>query len=310
MIEAVKADVAISAEDRERALVVIADYKARLEARKMDLEASQQRLNIWLGQWEGYRISAQTAVAAFDGQIKGYEAEVEKYRTLLSLVETRIKLSEEERQRATLAITEYRARLEGQALILQAADSRIKAWATQWEGYKAAADAKAKVFTAQVGAFTANVEAEKAVLEGEVAYNTGIVQNNKNLTDQYIAIWEGIKAHADAAAKVLDASTKPLDAAARIAGVQVQEKQSQLQLAADTANLQLQSAAKQAELYMAMIQSNSETARRSLDVLGSAGANIMSAFLAAGQINLSGRADASMGMMTSVDTNYNYSGEI
>jgi hypothetical protein len=202
VLESVKTEVAISAEHRARALALIEDYKARLEARAMDLQASEIRLKIWTGEWDGYKAAAEAKVAVFQGQIQANQAEIDRYRVLLEAVDRKVNISAEERQRAVVAIEDYKARLEARAMDLQASDMRIKAWLGRWEGYKAAADAKVAVFQGQMEGYKAEIVKYEAVLKG---IDSQIAISGEERQRAVVAI-EDYKARLEARAMDLQAS--------------------------------------------------------------------------------------------------------
>lgn len=189
---------------------------------------------------------------------------------------------------------------------LEASDIRLRGWLGQWDGYKAATQAKTAVYEGQVKGFVAGIDAQRALLDGQVAFNTGKYQNNKALSDQYIAEWDSIKVEAESVGRVLEAALRGPAIAADIEKARVQAEATQLQLAVENAKLNQGKGIAEAQLYMEKIKSVTEMGRQAQNILANVGANVMGSYLTAGQINVSVSESSSCASSVS-DSNNNIS---
>lgn len=84
MLAMASTHVAVSAEQRARAMMVIEDHRERLQQRQSDIAAADLAVKLWLGQWDGYAKAAGAETQVFAGKVQAFSASLEGSKTTLS----------------------------------------------------------------------------------------------------------------------------------------------------------------------------------------------------------------------------------
>lgn len=284
-------------------------YNAKVQAYTAYLEAYKTKVQIYEAE-----IRAQIAlVEVYKTQIEAEKLKVDMNTSLVQQYKTQIEASELyiEMYKAQLSAIEIKANIEKLKIEIfgeeiKAYVGQINAYTAQVEGYKAQVQAEATktdAYKSQVEAYSANVTAAAKIVDATIAEFRGLL-------DSYIQQWEAFKIQVEAQAeqaKAIALSNQVLaeafkaEVSADTAYNEVLTKQWQVALEQSerVAEIGVQAAKMNAELYMTTRQLVAEGAKSAAQVNAQLGAAALNA------IHWSSSVSSSASISGSVSESYN-----
>lgn len=276
---------------------------AKVEAYKAQVDAELAKANVNRAVVDMYKtqIDAELAnVEIFKARIAGIQAKAEVEKLKISIYGEQIKGYLGRINAYTAQVEGYKARVSAEGTKQEAFRSKVQAYVAQVDAATKSSEARIREFEAKIAAKNAEYDAFKSRVQAESARVQGIASANQALIDGYKAEVSGTSAYNETITKQWQAS---------------------IELAARVAEIGVQTAKMNAELYVTTRQVAMEASKVGAQVSAQLGAAALNAInynnsisysnsnsrSQSGSASNSSSVSESTSESTSENTNYNYS---
>lgn len=215
---------------------------AKVEVYKTQIEAERVKATVNTALVEQYKVMTDVALSA----IEAYKAEISTIQVKAEIEKLKISIFGEQVRGYAAKINAYTAGIEGFRALIGAEGTKQEVFKSQVQAYAAQVEASGKVVDARIAEYRGKIEAKglqwtgfKAAVESESERIKGITAGNAATADIYGASVRGISGYNDALTKQWEAS---MSIATRTAEVGVQAAKANADLYMTTRSLALDAA--------------------------------------------------------------------
>lgn len=227
----------------------VSAYEARIrgelgkvEAYKAEIDAENAKAQINRALVDQYRAEIDAAlsnVEIFKARVGAIQARAELEKAKIAIFGEQVRAYATEVNAYTAGVEGYRARITAETAKQEAYSSRVRAYTAQVEAASKNIDARVQRYRALLDKYTADWEGYKAAYQGEASRAQAIASVNSSASDAY-------RAQVQATASYNDNLTKQwqvgLDQAERIAEIAIQSAKANAELYVTTRSLALDAA--------------------------------------------------------------------
>lgn len=256
-------------------------YNAQVQAYAQRLAAYKSAIDAYTAQLEGAKVTVQVYQAEIDAEklkvdinnslVQQYKVQVDAALASIQVFQGEIDLIKTQAQIEQLKVTTfgefvkayaaqanvYQAQVEGYKAGVEAEQTKEQAYATSVQAYSALIDAQTKEINAKIEIYKAQIaeksneyEAYKVAVEGSADGVKAIAEQNKAIAELYKATVQGSSTYNEAMVKEWEATISLAEKVAEV-GVQAAQAQGQLYLTTQQIASDAAKAAAQVEAQMA-----------------------------------------------------------
>lgn len=272
---------------------------AKVEAYRAEIAAEEAKASINRSLVEQYRVQVDAALSS----IEIYKAEIAGIQTKAEIERTKVLVFGEEVRAYVAQINAYTAGVEGYRASLQAEATKQEVFKSQVDAFTAQVNASARQIEARIEAYKGLIDAKNAEYEGYRAAVAGESARIQGLTQQNTVIAEAYRAEVAAAGAYNEVLTR--------------QWQAVLDQNQRTAEIAINAAKANAELYVTTRSIALEAAKSGATVAAQIGAAAINAFNVSASVSssegfqssesVSVSSSTSSSNSTSNNQNYNYS---
>lgn len=272
---------------------------AKVEAYRAEIAAEEAKASINRSLVEQYRVQVDAALS----NIEIYKAEIQGIQTKAEIERTKVLVYGEEVRAYVAQINAYTAGVEGYRASLQAEQTKQEVFKSQVDAFTAQVNASARQIDARIEAYKGLIDAKNAEYEGYRAAVAGESARVEALTKQNTVLADAYRAEVQAAGAYNEVLTRQWQAV-------LDQNQRTAEIAINTAKVN-------AELYVTTRSLAIEAAKTGATVASQIGAAAINAFNVSASVSssesysgsesISNSASVSVSNSTSNNQNYNYS---
>lgn len=278
---------------------------AKVETYKATIEAEQVKASINTALVDQYKAQIQGALAnveVFKARIEGVTARANLEQAKISIFGEQVKAYGTRVNAYSAGVEAFRARIQGETAKQQAYTARVDAFRSTVEAQGKVIDARVNAYRGQIEGYTARVDQYKAAVAGETARVQGLTSIAGARADIYKAQVQGVASYNEVLTKEWQVA---LDQAQRTAEIGIQAAKANADLYISTRSLALDAAKVGAQVSAQLGASALSALNLSMSYSQSRSDGTNNGYSMSDSNSLSNTS--SFSNSTSTATNYNYS---